>query len=232
MSRKAICTSAEWQGRPDCLHCPVRKTVLFADLDARELTGLLSSVDNYIYDPGSILCNQGEPASSIYSLRKGVVKLEMFDENGDASILRLLGPGAVIGLETTQNIAEPYDYTATALSRLDACRIPMQVFSRLMNEHPEHYKVIVRLWRKHLKAADETLLQFRSGELRQRLINVLGTLSRFAGDSNSFQLPSGKDMSALTGATPVAISRVMADFKRKGTLRQVAGKEYSLQDEE
>jgi CRP/FNR family transcriptional regulator len=168
----------------------------------------------------------------MYSLRKGVVKLEMLDENGDASILRLLGPGAVIGLETTQNSGEFYRSTATALSRLDACRIPLQVFQRLMKEHPEHYRVIVGLWKKHLEAADETLLQFRSGELRQRLINVLGTLSRFAGDSNSFQLPSGKDMSALTGATPVAISRVMADFKRKGILRQLAGKEYTLQDEE
>jgi hypothetical protein len=101
-----------------------------------------------------------------------------------------------------------------------------------MNEHPEHYKVIVSLWKRHLEAADEALLGFRSGELRERLVNILRTLSIFAGDSKSFLLPSGRDLSALTGATPVAISRVMAGFKREGVLRQVTGKEYSLQDEE
>jgi CRP-like cAMP-binding protein len=206
--------------------------VLFADLDERVLYDLLSTVDNYHYEPGTDLCRQGDPATSTFSLRKGVVKLEMLDEDGDASILRLLGAGAVIGLETTLNSGEFYRSTTIAISRVDACRIPLQVFQRLMKEHPEHYRVIVGLWKKHLEAADETLIQFRSGELRQRLINVLGTLSRFAGDSCSFQLPSGKDLSGLTGATPVAISRVMADFKRRGILRQVAGKEYSLQDEE
>ncbi|MGD9096282.1 MAG: Crp/Fnr family transcriptional regulator [Chromatiales bacterium] len=232
MSGKAICTSFEWRGRPDCVNCAVRKTVLFANLDESVLSGLLSSVSNCLYDEGSTLCHQGDPATSLFSLRKGVIKLEIFDGNGDASIMRLLGPGAVVGLETTLGTGESYCCTATALSRLDACRIPLQVFQRLMNEHPEHYKVIVSLWKRHLEAADEALLGFRSGELRERLVNILRTLSIFAGDSKSFLLPSGRDLSALTGATPVAISRVMAGFKREGVLRQVTGKEYSLQDEE
>jgi CRP/FNR family transcriptional regulator len=203
--------------------------VLFADLDESVLSDLLSSVGNYHYQPGADLCRQGAPATSLYSLRKGVVKLQMFDGNGDASILRLLGPGAVIGLETTLDSGESYHCTATALSSIDACRIPLQAFQRLMKDHPEHYKVIVRLWKRHLEAADEALLDFRSGELRERLLNILKTLSRFAGDGKSFKLPSGRDLSALTGATPVAISRVMADFKRLGVLRGTEGKQEGKQ---
>ena len=231
MTGKAICTSPTWRGRPDCVNCAVRKTVLFADLDETVLSNLLSSVGNYHYEPGADLCRQGDPATSLYSLRKGVVKLEMFDDNGNASILRLLGPGAVIGLETTLGSGEVYHCTATALSRIDACRIPLQAFQRLMKQHPEHYRVIVRLWKRHLQAADEALLGFRSGELRERLVNILKTLSGHAGESKSFLLPSGRDLSALTGATPVAISRVMADFKRQGILRGVDGKEYFLADD-
>ena len=232
MSREVICTSPEWQGRPDCVNCAVRKTVLFANLDESVLSDLLSSVDNYLFEPGTDLCRQGDAATSLYSLRKGIVKLEMFDGNGDASIMRLLGPGAVIGLETTLGTGESYRCTATALSGIDACRIPLQVFQRLMRDHPEHYRVIVSLWKRHLEAADEALLGFRSGELRQRLVNILKTLSIFAGDSKSFRLPSGRDLSALTGATPVAISRVMADFKRQGVLRETGSKEYLLDDGE
>ncbi len=231
MSRKSICTSFEWRGRPDCINCAVRQSVLFADLDEQLLSSLLSSVSNCLYDQGSTLCRQGDPALSLFSLRKGVVKLEVSDRNGDTSILRILGPGAVIGLETTLNSTEPYHCSATALSRVDACRIPMQVFQRLMKDHPEHYKVIVRLWKKHLEAADETLLQFRRGELRERLLNILNTLSRFAGErGGSFLLPSGRDLGALRGATPVSISRVMADFKRQGILRDTGGREYALDD--
>ena len=228
MTGKSICTSFEWRGRPDCINCAVRQSVLFADLEEQLLSGLLSSVSNCLYDQGSILCRQGDSALSLFSLRKGVVKLEVSGRDGDVSILRILGPGAVIGLETTLNSAEPYHCTVTALSRVDACRIPMQVFQRLMKDHPEHYKVIVRLWKKHLEAADETLLQFRRGELRERLLNILKTLSGYAGESKSFLLPSGRDLGDLTGATPVSISRVMADFKRRGILRDTGGKEYAL----
>jgi CRP-like cAMP-binding protein len=210
----------------------VRKTVLFADLDESVLSGLLTSVSNCLYDEGSILCRQGDSATSLFSLRKGIIKLEMLDGNSDASIMRLLGPGAVVGLETTLGTGESYRCTATALSRVDACRIPLQVFQRLMRDHPEHYRVIVGLWKRHLDAADEALLGFRSGELRERLVNILKTLSIFAGDSKSFALPSGRDLSALTGATPVAISRVMADFKRQGVLRESEGKQYLLHDGE
>ena len=206
--------------------------MLFADLDEELLSVLLSSVSNCLYDTGATLCRQGDPAISLFSLRKGVVKIEVSDRNGDASILRLLGPGAVIGLETTLDSVEPYHCTATALSRLDACRIPMQVFQRLMSDHPEHYKVIVRLWKKHLEAADETLLQFRSGELKERLLNILNTLSRFAGERGTFLLPSGRDLGALTGGTPSSISRIMADFKRGGILHQRDGNTYFLQQEE
>jgi hypothetical protein len=126
----------------------------------------------------------------------------MFDGNGDASILRLLGSGAVIGLKTTLDSGEVYHCTATALSRIDVCRIPLQAFQRLMRDHPEHYKVIVRLRKRHLEAADEALLGFRSGELRERLVAIMNTLSRYAGDSKSFTLPSGRDLSALTGGDP------------------------------
>mgnify|MGYP001074964076 CR=1 FL=1 len=232
MSGKAICTSFEWRGRPDCINCAVRKTVLFANLDESVLSGLLSSVSNCLYDQGSILCRQDDPAESLFSLRKGIIKLEMLDGNGDASIMRLLGPGSVVGLETTLGTGESYRCTGTALSRVDACRIPLQVFQRLMRDHPEHYKVIVSLWKRHLEAADEALLGFRRGELRERLVNIMRTLSIFAGDSKSFTLPSGQDLSALTGATPVSISRVMADFKRQGVLRETGDKEYLLHDGE
>ena len=231
MSHKSICTNRKWRGRPDCTHCAVRKSVLFAGLEESDLSGLLSSVDNYQYDPGSILCRNGEPATSLHSLRKGVVKFEAFDENGQIEILRLLGPGAVIGLETTLDEGRPYHCTATALSTVDACRIPLGVFKRLMKEHPEHYKVILGLWKHHLEAADEALLNFRRGELRERLLHTMKVLSRFADDGCSFHLPSGKDLSALTGATPVAISRIMAEFKRQGVLSHVTDSRYCMETE-
>ncbi|MEJ2310011.1 MAG: Crp/Fnr family transcriptional regulator [Gammaproteobacteria bacterium] len=231
MSQSPICTRPEWRGRPECAVCSVRNTVLFANLSEESLSELLLPVTNYLYEPGSVLMNQGERASALYSLRKGVVKVEQLDRNGDVTILRLLGPGAVVGLETIIEQNEPYHTRVTAISRLDACHIPVTVARRLMKEHPEHYRVIVRLWQHHLEASDEALLHFRQGELSERLLHVLKVLAGF-WHGKPFFLPCGQDLSALTGATTSAISRVMAEFKRQGVLARTDKQHYRLQLQE
>ena len=228
MSQSPICTKPEWRGRPECSVCPVRQTVLFAELNEQALSELLMPVTNYLYEPGSILTDQGEKANALYSLRKGVVKVEQLDRNGDVAIVRLLGPGAVVGLETIIDENEPYQTRVTAISGLDACHIPVTVARRLMKEHPEHYRVIVRLWQHHLDASDEALLHFRQGELSERLLHILKVLSGFWPDEPFF-LPCGQDLSALTGATTSAISRVMAEYKRQGVLMRARKHYFRLQ---
>jgi CRP-like cAMP-binding protein len=193
-----------------------------------DLSSLLSSVGNFLYEPASILCRQSAPATSLFSLREGVVKVELLDKNGNLTILRLLGPGAVIGLETIIDQGEPYHSTVTALTEVDACRIPMQVAHRLMKDHPEHYKVVVKLSQQHLDAADEAMVYFRQGELRERLTHVMKTLTSYTRDGLSFELPAGKDLGALTGATPEAVSRVMASYKRHGVIEHLENNRYRL----
>ena len=232
MSQSPLCMRPKWRGRTECAVWPVRNTVLFADLSEEDLSALLMPVTNYLYEPGSILFDQGETATALFSLRTGVVKVETFDEKGDVTVLRLLGPGAVAGLETIIDQGEPYRCRVTTLSPLDACRIPRNVARRLMKEHPEHYRVVVRLWQHHLEAADEAMLLFRKGELRERLLHVLRVLSGFGPGDSSFHLPAGADLRALTGATRSAISRVMAEYKREGILQQVDGSTYRLLTEE
>ena len=228
MSRDAICIKPKWEGRSNCIECAVRKTVLFAGLSEKELSSLLMPINHYLHHPGSVLCHQGDLATELFSLREGVVKVERIDEGGNVNILRLLGPGAVVGLETIIDHGEPYHCTATALTEVDACRIPMQVAQRLMRDHPEHYRVVVRLWQQHLDAADETMLRFRQGELRERLLHVMRALSRFNRNETVFELPTGKDLGALTGATPEAVSRVMASYKRHGVIEHLDKNRYRL----
>ena len=62
--------------------------MLLANLEEeQQLGGLLSSVDNYLFEPGSTLFRMGDPATSLYSLRKGVVSLEILDDDSEVRIL-------------------------------------------------------------------------------------------------------------------------------------------------
>ena len=228
MSQDAICVKPKWHGRSNCVDCAVRKTVLFAGLSEKDLSNLLMPINHYLYPSGLALCHQGDRATELFSLREGVVKVEHLDDNGNLTILRLLGPGAVIGLETIIDQGEPYHCTVTALTEVDACRIPMQVAHKLMKDHPDHYKVVVKLSQEHLDAADAAMVYFRQGELRERLTNVMKTLTSFSRDASTFELPMGKDLGALTGATPEAVSRVMASYKRHGVIEHLDHNRYRL----
>lgn len=95
----ALCIDDSRIRRADCAHCAIRKQMLFADIDVGAAGILLAPVTNIKYEQGDMIYYQGDASDALFSLRSGIVKLSVASHEGDLRIVRLLGPGAVIGLE-------------------------------------------------------------------------------------------------------------------------------------
>jgi len=93
-SGQAFCTNAEWMGRAHCDRCHIRKMMLFSALPDSAFNHLLQPIDHFLYPPGSVLYEEGSHKAFIYSIRRGMVKLEHISEDGARRIVRLLGNGA------------------------------------------------------------------------------------------------------------------------------------------
>lgn len=213
----ALCTDDSRIRRADCAHCAIRKRMLFADIDIDAAGLLLAPVTNIKYEQGGLLFYQGDQSDALFSLRSGLVKLSLASPEGELRIVRLLGPGAVIGLECL--LKQPYHNIAECLSPVDVCRIPVRSVRALAGAQPQLYLSLMQQWQQHVEMADTHIVDLSTGPINERVLNLLRLLDVISSRGGSrFILPSNQDCAALVAARVESVSRVMAQFKRAGTL--------------
>lgn len=198
--------------------------MLFADVDVEAASVLLRSVEDTGYQPGEAIYQQGEEAAALFSVRRGVIKLSLVSPEGNLRIVRLIGPGAAIGLEGL--LDQPYQHKAEPMTATDICRLPIATVRRLSSEQPQLYERLMLQWQEQINRADTHLLELSTGPIRDRifhLLRIMHTLCAIGG--TEFLLPDNRDCAALVAAREESVSRVIAEFKRTGLLKKdVAGK--------
>ena len=221
----AWCTDKTWVGRSNCASCAVRHSVLFADLQPAELSRFVEPIDNFLFEAGARVYQPSDPPRFVYTLRRGLVKLEQSDAEGSARIVRLLGIGDVAGLEAL--LDGPYRHTATALRRVDLCRIPVSVIEALKSSHPALNEQLARRWEDSLETADYWITRLSSGTARQRAAWLVRYLIRMTGSTRDcVELLSSADMAAAIGTTVETLSRTMAEMKQSGVLTGLGARRY------
>ncbi len=212
----SLCIDDKRIRRADCAHCAIRKKMLFADLDLEKVGSLLDAVTNTTLPEGTSIYHQGEPATAVYSLRDGMIKLSKVSRDGELRIVRLLGPGAAIGLESL--IEQQYEHTAETIARVDLCRIPVASLQPIAKQQPLLYQRLMQQWSMHADIADRHLLDLSTGPVRDRVLRLLAILEGISNRPGSLLLPSNQDCAALLGARIESVSRCMAELKRKQIL--------------
>ena len=223
----SYCTNPSWEGRADCVHCGVRSLMMFSSLPETSFSQLLQPIDNQHYGSDAVLYREKTPGTAVYSIRRGLVKLQV-EDNGGPRIVRLLGKGAVIGLELLDDA--PYRHTAVTVGDVDLCQIPLDTLGELEREHPELCDRVRQKLQAHLDRADEWILYLNSGTARSRIAYLLRMQAQIGSDRNGdIRLIPRGDMAAICGITKETASRVVAEFKRDGLLFKVAPHTYRVE---
>jgi CRP/FNR family transcriptional regulator, anaerobic regulatory protein len=223
---KTVCTDVKWVGRAHCDKCYVRRMMLFSELPESAFDHLLQPIDHFLHAPNSVIYEADTRKKFVYSIRRGMVKLEHRAEDGTNRIVRLLGPGSVIGLELLDG-AESYHQTAVAINQVDLCKIPVPTVTRLESEFPSLYKHVVEQLQDQLYLADQWIVALGAGTAKQRVAQLLLVLEKFFADNKEeFILLSREDMAAVLGIAVETVSRMIAEFKRQKILYKTDDKLY------
>ena len=86
-------------------------------LEDSDFDHLLDPIDNLRYSAGALFYHQGDAGKTVFSIRCGLIKLTQTLADGSQRIVRLLGPGALVGLEAL--LGEQYRHTVIALQEVD-----------------------------------------------------------------------------------------------------------------
>lgn len=225
--KEIACTDAEWSGRAHCERCFIRRVMLFSDLPVSAFDSLLQPIDRFVHSSGSVIYEAGTSKGFIYSIRRGMVKLVHIAEDGSYRIVRLLGPGTVVGLELLDG-GDVYHHAAIAVNQVDLCRIPVLTARQLESKHPKLCKRVGEQLQDQLNQADQWIVALGVGTAKQRVAQLLLLLDKFFADKNdAFIMLSGEDMAAIIGISTETVSRMMAEFKRHKILHKTDDRRYT-----
>jgi CRP-like cAMP-binding protein len=229
-SHKACIEHPKWVGRSDCRKCSILHEVLFSDLAPDELEAILSGIyepiDEYTYEEGAVLYEEGCEDNAVYTIRGGLVKLVRYLPDGRERIIRLMKGTDSIGLERV--LGRPYGHTAIAIQPVNACRIPIGILQQLDAEKPRFYRKLMERWATVLFQADEYIMMLLSGTVKQRVAHLIQWLSEItdAEDRSTVALLNGKNIAAMLDVTVESVSRILAEMKRLNILRHLDNGQY------
>ncbi len=167
---------------------------------------------------GRSVFRQGQPADSLYYLRRGKVKLTAISQQGKEAIVAILGAGDFFG---DGCLAGQTVRMATAIAMADCTldKIDKPLMTRILHEHHD----VSELFIKHLLSrniryeADLVDQLFNSSE--KRLARILLQLSNFGKESKSETViprVNQDTLAQMVGTTRSRVSHFMNRFREHG----------------
>ena len=148
-----------------CLTCDFRPDRLFCDLPAESLKAFDDIKSLGSYPRNAVLFAEGRAVRGIFILCDGRAKLSICSEGGKRMMLRVAGPGEVLGLGATLSNT-PYEITAELVDASRVAFIRRKDLLRFLRQRPDSCLQIVRMLSQDLHGAYERVRAI--GMLRTR----------------------------------------------------------------
>ena len=165
-----------------------------------------------------IVFRQGQPADSLFYLRRGKVKLTVISPEGKEAIIAILGAGEFFGEGCLAG--QPLRMaTAVAMTDCTLDKIDKPLMTRILHEHHDISELFVThlLTRNIRYEADLVDQLFNSSE--KRLARILLLLSHFGKESKAeVVIPnvSQDTLAQMIGTTRSRVSHFMNRFREHG----------------
>ena len=196
------------------------KLPFLASLSADELAAANKRFKARDFAEGATIYFADDPATHLYVVAIGQVRLMQHSPAGKDVLLDVLQPGEFFG---SLMPGDDGRYAETAQAHTDTCilGINAEAFRRLMTSDPRIALAVLDLTTERLHAAQETVRRLSAYPMEQRLAAVLVRLAGKLGEQRADDLLiqtrlSREDLAQMTAATPETISRIMTQLQKDG----------------
>jgi CRP/FNR family transcriptional regulator len=202
----------------------VRPISVCSVLTLGELEELEVLGQHLILDKGQTLFGQGEPASSVYTVIEGTLRLSRLLPDGRRQVMGFALPGDFLGLALQDHCS----VSAEALGPVRTCRFWRRDFAALTEAKPHLLQSLHERAGHELALAQEQMLLLGRRTAEEKVAAfLLGLRDRYARTGHSsvtVELPMGRqDMADYLGLTIETVSRMLTRLDRAHTILVVPG---------
>ncbi len=161
---------------------------------------------------------QGDPANSVFYIRKGKVKVTVVSSQGKVAVVAILGIDEFVGEGCL--IGQPKRLaTATAFTDCTAMRVDKVEIGRVLKDEPTFSKMFVTHILKRNARVEEDLVDQLFNSTEKRLARVLLLLANFGKEGRPEPI-TGKvtqeTLADMIGTTRSRVSHFMNKFRKLG----------------
>lgn len=218
-------------GTSPCHACTVRHLTFCQPLDDEELQQLSAIVAAVELVPGDPLFDESEPATHLFNVTAGTMKVYKLLPDGRRQITGFLFAGDFLGLAR----AETYAYSAEAVTHAALCRFPRKKLEDLLARYPKLESRLLGLASNELAAAQEQMLLLGRKSAKEKIVSFLLDLAERAArrgqSGNPIAVPmSRNDIGDYLGLTTETVSRTFTQLKTTGLIGLMPGGRVDLRD--
>jgi CRP/FNR family cyclic AMP-dependent transcriptional regulator len=181
------------------------------------------------WNRGSFLLTEGERAGDAFLIERGKVKISVVSDSGYTTLLAFRGPGELLG-ELSALDSRARSATATAMSAVQATRIPAAGFRRLLEQHGALTLAVLNSIVGRLRESDRRRAEFGGHSAGRRVAQVLAELAERHG-----QPPAGpgaakvvaitqQELASAAGTSRESVVRSLREMHRDGLIKTSRGK--------
>jgi CRP/FNR family transcriptional regulator len=182
---------------------------------------------------GQSLFHEGDPATRVFTLTRGTLKLYRLLADGRRHITGFMHAGDFLGI----TVDDEHAFSAEAIEDAQLCWFPRNRFDEFVENHSSMERELYRLAAHELAAAQRQMLLLGRKTATERLATFLLSLAERANPADRAQpkvhLPMTRsDIADYLGLTKETVSRVLSALGRDRLIRLAAVTEVELLDPE
>jgi CRP/FNR family transcriptional regulator len=201
---------------------------MFSGLGERDWDKIIDLFSERQFEKDEYVFLEGDAPEALYVVRSGKVKVVRHSADGKDVVLRVVGPGGMLGTVATFD-GVGYPGTAQAIERCMLLVIARNDVLTLVNRYPVFALAVIADLGYRLRSSAEQIRSLAVERVEQRIARTLLKL----GESGGCDVPEGRviempltrqDVADMTGTTVETAIRVMSKFRRMNVIRTRRGK--------
>lgn len=201
----------------------LRQSRYFAPYRDDILDQIASMMDKQSFEDDEVLFWEGEPATGLYILEQGSVKLFKLSPQGRELIVRIFEEGTTFN-EVPVFDGQPNPVNVAAMGECIVWRIPSQPLRELFHDHPEMLQAVVNNLCSNLRNLVKMVEELSFCQVTQRLARLIDELPADKLDGEPAQRLTQDQMAARLGTVREVVGRSLRELERSGAIEVERGR--------
>ena len=198
----------------------LQRCLLYSALEAEAFEDILTHTRSVTLAEGELLFAQQQPATDIFLLQSGQIKLALLSPEGQEKVIDLISPGGTFAEAILFSGSHSYPVTATAVVRSRVWAIHARTYAGILRQSTDAcFAVMTQMSRRlhwHIAEVDRLTLHNSAFRVVAYLLDKVG---RSDQPSTVIRLDTPKHVIASRlSITPETLSRTFARLGREGYL--------------